>query len=78
VAELQDDPERAVSLLAAAEVLLQGAGTGWLRADAPAGSPDGESVSQLRGRVGDAAFEEAWARGAAMGPRRAVAYALLR
>jgi hypothetical protein len=76
VGELQGDPERAVSLLAAADALLQGAGAGWLRAYAPAGSPDGESVSQLRGRVGDAAFGEAWARGAAMGPHRAVAYAL--
>jgi predicted ATPase len=76
VQERQDDPERAVSLLAAADALLQGAGTGWLRAYAPAGSLDGESVSQLRGRVADAAFEEAWARGAAMGRQRAVAYAL--
>jgi hypothetical protein len=77
VEELRDDPGRAVSLLAAADVLTQAAGTGWLRAYAPAGSPDG-SVSQLGARVGDAAFQEAWARGAAMGHQRAVAYALER
>ena len=77
VAERTDDPGRAVSLLAAADVLIQAAGTGWLRAYAPAGAPDG-SVSRLRARVGDAAFEEAWARGAAMKRQRAVAYALQR
>jgi predicted ATPase len=76
VAERQDDPERAVSLLAAADVLLQATGTGWLRAYTPADSPEGESVSRLRARAGDAAFEEIWARGAAMGRLSAVAYAL--
>ena len=39
VAELPDDPERAVCLLAAADVLIQATGTGWLRAYAPAASP---------------------------------------
>jgi predicted ATPase len=76
VAERQEDPGRAVCLLAAAQALIQAVGTGWLRAYAPAASPDGDSLSQLRGRVGEQEFEQAWARGAALGRRRAVAYAL--
>ena len=77
VEELQQrDPARAICLLAASDALIHAAGTGWLRAYAPAGCPDDVSVSRLRRRVGDTAFHEAWARGAGMGQQRAVAHAL--
>jgi predicted ATPase len=76
VAERQEDPGRAVCLLAAAHALIQAVGTGWLRAYAPAAAPDDDSLSQLRGRVGEQEFERAWARGAGLGRQRAVAYAL--
>ena len=76
LAERQEDPERAVGLLAAADALIQAVGTGWLRAYTPAASPDDDSLSQLRARVGEQGFQQAWARGAALGRQRAVAYAL--
>jgi hypothetical protein len=75
LATLAGTPERAVCLLAAADALLQASGTGWLRAYvAPAASGD-DGLPELRRQLGEAAFQRAWARGAAMGRQRAVAYA---
>jgi len=75
VARLQDQPERAVHLLAAAGALLQARGSGWLHAYVPRASPD-DVVAALRSRMGDAAFEQAWAWGGSLGGRQAVQYAL--
>jgi len=62
-------------LLAAADALLQALGTGWLRAYvAPVASGD-DGLPELRRQLGEAAFQRAGARGAAMGRQRAVAYA---
>ena len=77
VEELQQlDPERAICLLGAADALIHAAGTGWLRAYAPAGCPDDAALARLRRRVGDTAFQEAWTQGAGMGRARAAAHAL--
>jgi predicted ATPase len=76
VARLQDDPERAVRLLAAAGALLQANGSGWLHAIVPRAPHDHGLLAALRARVGDAAFEQAWTRGRSLDDRRAVAYAL--
>jgi predicted ATPase len=77
VEELQQrGPGHAICLLAAADALIRAAGTGWLRAYAPAGSPDNAAIARLRHRVGDTAFQEAWARGAGLGRQRAAAHAL--
>jgi len=67
VARLQDHPERVVHLLAAAG--------GWLHAYVPRASPD-DVVAALRSRMGDAAFDQAWAWGGSLGGRHAVQYAL--
>ena len=67
VARLRDNPERAVRLLAAADALQQARGSGWLHAYVPR-FPNGDSViGALRSRLGDAAFEEAWAQGGSAG-----------
>ena len=76
VARLQDDPERAVCLLAAAGALLQAKGSGWLHAVVPRAPHDDGLLAALRARVGEAAFEQAWTRGRSLSGRRAVAYAL--
>jgi len=76
VARLQDDPERAVRLLAAADALLQAKGSGWLHAMVPRAPHDDDLLAALRARVGDAAFEQAWTRGRSLGSGDAVAYAL--
>jgi predicted ATPase len=76
LARQRGDPGRAARLLAAADALLQAAGTGWLRAYVPAVPADGEALPGLRGQMGDDAFQRAWAEGAAMGRQRAVEYAL--
>jgi predicted ATPase len=76
VARLQDNPERAVRLLAAADGLLQAKGSGWLHAYAPR-APHGDGLlAALRARIGDAVLDEAWTRGRALGSSSAVAYAL--
>jgi hypothetical protein len=72
----RDDSGRAVRLLAAADTLLQAAGTGWLVAYAAAAPSGDNTVPGLRSRMGDATFQQAWAQGAAMGRQRAVEYAL--
>ena len=76
LARQRDDPGRAVRLLAAADGLLQAAGTGWLVAYAAAAPPDDDTLPGSRSRMGDATFQQAWAQGAAMGRQRAAEYAL--
>ena len=76
VARLQDHPERAVRLLAAAGALLQAKGSGWLHALVPRAPHDDGLLAGLRARMGDAAFEQAWTQGRSLGGSRAVAYAL--
>jgi predicted ATPase len=72
VADRQDQPERAVSLLSAADALLQAKGSGWLHAYVPRAPHDDSVLSILRSRVGDAAFEQAWARGRSLDGKRAL------
>jgi predicted ATPase len=76
VATLEDNPERAVRLLAAAGALLQAKGSGWLHALVPRAAHDDDPLAALRSRMGDAAFEQAWTRGQSLGGSRAVEYAL--
>jgi predicted ATPase len=76
VARLQDRPERAVCLLAAAGALLQAKGSGWLHAVVPRAPHDDGLLAALRARMGDAVFERAWTRGRSLGGGDAVAYAL--
>jgi predicted ATPase len=75
VARQRDDTDRAVRLLAAADALLQAAGTGWLPAYVAA-SGDDDALDALRGLRGDERFRRAWDQGAAMEYPRAVQYAL--
>ncbi len=76
VAGQQDDPQRAVRLLAAARSLLEAKGSGWLHAVVPRVPHDDAVLAALRSRLGEAAFEEAQAWGASTGSRRAREYAL--
>jgi predicted ATPase len=76
VARLQDNPERAVRLLAAASALLQAKGSGWLHAIVPRGPHGDALLAALRAQAGDAAFEQAWAQGWSLDGGRAVEYAL--
>jgi predicted ATPase len=76
VAGQQDNPQRAVRLLAAARSLLEAKGSGWLHAVVPRVPHDDAALEALRSRMGEAAFEEAQAWGASTGSRRAREYAL--
>ncbi|MFZ0167690.1 MAG: hypothetical protein WAL12_29240, partial [Trebonia sp.] len=76
VAIRQDNLDRAVRLLAAAGALLQAKGSGWLHALVPRAAHDDGLLAALRSRMGDAAFEQAWAQGQSLGGSRAVEYAL--
>ena len=76
VAGQQDNPQRAVRLLAAARSLLEAKGSGWLHASVPRVPHDDAVLEALRSRMGEAAFEEARAWGASTGSRRAREYAL--
>jgi tetratricopeptide (TPR) repeat protein len=76
VAIRQDNLERAVHLLAAADALLQAKGSGWLHAVVPRAAHDEGFLAALRSRMGDAAFEQAWTRGQSLGGSRAAEYAL--
>ena len=76
VAGQQDVPDRAVRLLAAARSLLQAGGSGWLHAWVPRAPHDDDVLTALRSRVGDTAFEEAWAWAESIDGTRAVEYAL--
>jgi predicted ATPase len=75
-ARLQNNPERATCLLAAAGALLQAKGSGWLHALVPRAPHDDGVLAVLRSRMGDLAFEQAWARGRSLEGKRAVQYAL--
>ena len=74
----RDNPQRAVHLLAAASALMEANGSGWLHAFLPGGRRGDEALAALRSRLGDAAFEKAWAYGRSIAGKRAVAYALNR
>jgi len=76
IARQQDNPQRAVRLLAAAHSILEARGSGWLHTYVPRASHDDAVLPELRSRMGDAAFEEAQAWGKSTGSRRAVEYAL--
>jgi predicted ATPase len=76
VAGQQDNPQRAVSLLAAARSQLEASGSGWLHAYVPRAPHDDAVLAALRVRMGDAAYEEARAWGGSIGSRHARQYAL--
>jgi len=75
VASLADNPQRAVRLLAAAGALLEAKGSGWLHAFVPRTPYDDNDLAALRSRMGDGAFDQAWAHGRSLGGSRAVEYA---
>jgi tetratricopeptide (TPR) repeat protein len=75
LAAQREDPGRAVRLLAAADAVLQAAGTGWLLAYVAGAPPGADALPELRSRLGEAAFQQAWAQGVAMGRQHAVEYA---
>jgi len=76
VAGLEDNPQRAVRLLAAAAALLETNGSGWLHAYVPRAPHDDDQLAALRSRMGEAAFEQAWANGRSLAGTRAETYAL--
>ena len=76
VAGQQDNPQRAVRLLVAARSQLEASGSGWLHAYVPRAPHDDAVLAALRGRIGDAAYQEAWAWGGSIGSRQARQYAL--
>jgi Domain of unknown function (DUF4062) len=76
VARQQDIPARAVRLLAAARSLLQAGGSGWLCAWVPRAPHDDDVLTDLRSRVGDTAFEQAWSWAESVDGPRAVEFAL--
>jgi predicted ATPase len=76
VADQQDNPQRAVRLLAAARSQLEASGSGWLHAYVPRAPHDDAVLAALRARIGDAAYEEAQAWGGSTGSSHARQYAL--
>ena len=76
VATPNDNPQRAVHLLAAAAALLEDNGSGWLHAFLPRDTGGDDARSVLRSRLGGQAFEAAWSYGRSMSAKRAVEYAL--
>jgi tetratricopeptide (TPR) repeat protein len=76
VASRADNPRRAVRLLAAAAALLEAKGSGWLHAYVPRAPHDDDQLAALHSRIGDAAFQQAWAGGRSLAGTRAVTYAL--
>ena len=76
MASQQDNPERAVRLLAAARSLLETSGSGWLHSYIPRVPSDDAALAALRSRTGGAAFSKAHAWGRSTGFKRAVKYAL--
>src|SRR5262249_19661271 len=76
VARQQDAAPRSVRLLAAAKALVEASGSGWLCAYVPR-VPHGDAVlAELQSVMGDAAFEDAWARGGSTSGRQGVELAL--
>jgi hypothetical protein len=59
VASQQDNPHRAVRLLAAARSQLEASGSGWLHAYVPRAPHDDAVLAALRARTGDAEYQEA-------------------
>src|SRR5438034_7233395 len=57
VASLQDNPERAVRLFAAASSMLESSGSGWLHAYIPRVPCDDAALAALRSRAGDRSEE---------------------
>jgi predicted ATPase len=76
VAARQDDPVRAVGLLAAAGALLEAKGSGWLHAYVPRAPYGPHALAALRARMTDAAFQQARAYGQSLTAAGAVRYAL--
>jgi hypothetical protein len=76
VARLQDNPQRAVRLLASASALLEANGSGWLHAWVPRAPHGDDTLAELRSRVGGAAFDDAWARGRSLAGKAAAEIAL--
>ena len=76
LAAQQGDPGRAARLFGAAEALLDAAGGVPVYAYAPDRSGHDQAVAGVRSHMDGAAFEDAWARGRAMGGARAVEYVL--
>jgi hypothetical protein len=73
LAAAQGEPERSARLLGAAEALRDAIGTPVDPADR---ADDERNVSAVRARLGEEAFEAAWAAGRAMTPDQAAAYAM--
>jgi predicted ATPase len=67
IAGQQDNPQRAVRLLAAARSILDARGSGWLHAYVPYVPPGEAILAGWRSLLGDAAFEEAQAWGQSAG-----------
>ena len=76
VASGQDHPACAVSLLSAADGLIQASGRGWLHAYVPRAAYGDSALAALRGRISPARFQRAWQRGRAMEGTAAVRHAL--
>jgi non-specific serine/threonine protein kinase len=76
VAGQQDNPQRAVRLFAAARSILDARGSGWLHGFMQRVSHDDAVLAGLRSRIGNAAFQQAQARGRSGGSKRVVEYAL--
>jgi predicted ATPase len=72
IARQQDDPHRAVRLLAAAGAQLQASGSGWLHAFVPRAPHDHRIEAELRSRMGDTAYEQAAAHGRSLTGTRAM------
>jgi len=72
----EDNPQRAVHLLAAASALLEANGSGWLHAFLPRTPHGDDALTALRSRLGAQEFEAASAYGRSIAGRRAVEYAL--
>jgi predicted ATPase len=63
IAARRGQPDRAITLIAAAGALLEANGSGWLHAYVPR-APHGDStLASLRARTTEPAFEQAWAYG---------------
>jgi predicted ATPase len=76
IAGQQNNPQRAVRLLASARSIMETRGSGWLHAYILRAAHDDAALPALRSRMGNVAFEEAQAWGKSAGSRRAVEYAL--
>jgi hypothetical protein len=72
VASDQGHPVGAVCLLSGAAALLQASGSGWLHAYVPRAPHDDHVLAALRTRIGDAAYEQARARGRSFDGTRAL------